>query len=78
MMEDPKELIKDFIRSVKMLHIDINGNHRYMFSHRSHQIITRMRVYLDEAEDNNRPCCLCQGSGRQPNILDFAEYYEDD
>lgn len=47
---NPKELIKDLIRSVQVLCCDIDGNHKYMLGHRSHQVITKMRAYLDEAE----------------------------
>ena len=45
-LNEPRKLIEELIYTIRTVHLDMGGNHKYALSHQSHGIISRITAYL--------------------------------
>ena len=50
-MEKSHELLEKLIETIKPVHVDMAGNkqHRYTLTHKSHILISEIKIYLSES-----------------------------
>lgn len=50
-MDKALELLHKLNLNITTVHLDMGGNHRYALNHKAHAIISEIKLYLSEVDD---------------------------